>query len=204
MARSPPDRVALGGPIRPCPRAFRASYGARMSGGGAVVRRAPAGSRSVPPAHRATASRRRSAAIVGVLAALGGAAVTTFLLGPGGGPGAGGPPKPSGTEVDQSPAALETGGITCWDGTSATLVKECGVPSGRAGVATVFPSLDTTCAATSPVVDGKAEVYTCNGGDFVVRYPRWEPGYDRFATFSEDNRGLGSVWTVNHEFAGRV
>lgn len=138
-----------------------------------------------------------------MLAALGGAAVTTVLLHTGDGLGAGAGANPAVNGLDPSPVAVETGGVTCWDGTSATRVTECGVPSGRDGLATVFPALDKTCAGTAPVVGGKVEVFTCRGSGYVVRYTRWQPGFDRFAVFSEDNRGLGSEWTVGHEFAGR-
>jgi hypothetical protein len=129
--------------------------------------------------------------------------MTTILLQPGDGVRAGAPPDSAVTDLDASAAAVETASLTCWDGSSAALASECGVPSGRDGLATVFPSLDSTCAATPPVVGGKAEVFTCRGSGYVIRYTRWEPGFDRFAVFSEDNRGLGSEWTVGHEFAGR-
>ena len=78
------------------------------------------------------------------------------------------------------------------------------MPSGRDGLATVFPSLDASCVATTPVVGGKAEVFTCRGHGYVTRYTRWQPGFDRFAAFSADNRGLGSEWVVGRQFAGRV
>jgi hypothetical protein len=140
-----------------------------------------------------------------VVAALGGAAVTTILLLDGGsGAGATATPDRVVTNLDPSPVAQETGAVTCWDGTAATAVKKCGVPSGREGVATIFPSLDKTCDATPPVVGGKVEVYTCRGHGFVVRYTRWHPGFDRFGVFGEENGGLGSEWVVGRQFAGRV
>ena len=58
--------------------------------------------------------------------------------------------------------------------------------------------------ATTPVVGGKAEVFTCRGRGYVTRYTRWQPGFDRFAVFSADNHGLGSEWVVGRQFAGRV
>ena len=50
---------------------------------------------------------------------------------------------------------------------------------------------------------GKVEVFTCRASGYVIRYTRWQPGFDRFAVFSEDNGGLGSEWIVGREFAGR-
>jgi hypothetical protein len=128
---------------------------------------------------------------------------TTFLL-RGAGSDAGAAPGAAVTNLDPSPVAQETGTVTCWDGTAAAAVKTCGVPSGRDGLATVFLSLDKSCVATPPVVGGKAEVFTCRGRGFVVRYTRWHPGFDRFGVFSEENGGLGSEWVVGRQFAGRV
>jgi hypothetical protein len=168
-----------------------------MSGSGLVVR-------SAPPAHRAAPNRRRlSVALAAVVATLGGIAVTSLLLGPEASPGAEGTAHQAVTDLDAVPVVEQTGSVTCWDGTRASLVTECGVPSGRDGVATIFPSLDRSCAATAPVVAGKAEVFTCRASDYVIRYTRWEQGFDRFSVFSEANRGPGSEWTVGHEFAGR-
>ena len=194
-----------------------------MSGGSLVVRRAHLGVRSSAPtrsrvtrepgahgkhlplgapAHRAAPRRRRGVAVVGVLAALGGATVATFLLQPVGGlnPGAG--PGSARADLDTRSVSVAAG-VTCWDGTSAARARECGLPSGRAGLATVFPSLDATCARTTPVVGGKVEVFTCRGSDYVIRYARWQPGFDRFAVFGEVHHGVGSKWVVAREFAGR-
>jgi hypothetical protein len=143
-------------------------------------------------------------AAAAVAVALGGAAVTTTLLLSGAGVDAGAAPHPAVAAIDPSPVANETGGVACWDGTSSARVSGCGVPSGREGLATVFPSLRRSCATTAPVVGGKAEVFTCRGSGYVIRYTRWHPGFDRFAVFSSVNRGQGSEWVVGHEFAGRV
>ena len=137
-----------------------------------------------------------------MLAALGGGAVTTVLLQTGDAQGSGAGANPT-TGLAPSPVAVETSTMSCWDGTSASQVQACGVPFGREGLASVFPSLDGTCAATTAVVAGKVEVFTCRGTGYVTRYTRWEPGFDRFAVFSEDSREVGTEWTVGHEFAGR-
>ena len=105
--------------------------------------------------------------------------------------------------LDPSPVSGATRDVACWDGTSASRVEACGVPYGRTGLRSVFPSLDKTCTGTSPVVGGKVEVFTCRADGYVIRYTRWEPGFDRFAVFSADNRGLGSQWFVGRGFAGR-
>ena len=177
--------------------------------GGDLLERAPQRARSVPrtharPSHRAAPRRRhRTVAFAAAAAVVTGAAVTTLLLS-GAGTDAGAAPDQAVAELDPSPVSQETRTVTCWDGTSASQVKQCGVPSGRDGLATVFPSLDAGCAATAPLVGGKAEVFTCRGSGYVIRYTRWQPGFDRFAAFSADNRGLGSEWVVGRQFAGRV
>ena len=92
------------------------------------------------PAHRAAPSHRRSVAVVGVLAALGGATVAAILLQPDGSLGAGATPNAAVPDLDASPVAVDMRDVTCWDGTSAITAKQCGVPSGRDGVATIFPA----------------------------------------------------------------
>lgn len=177
--------------------------------GGDLLVRAPQRARSLPrthtrPTHRAAPRRRRRTVVFAAVAVvLSGAGVVTPLLS-GAGPDARATPDPAVTDLDPSPVAQETATVTCWDGTSATRAKACGVPLGRDGLATVFPSLDASCVATTPVVGGKAEVFTCRGQGHVTRYTRWQPGFDRFAAFSADNRGLGSEWAVGRQFAGRV
>ena len=142
---------------------------------------------------------------MGVLAALGGATVAAILLQPQRGEGldAGTAPNPVVSDLDASPVSAAEPGVTCWDGTSSSRAADCSVPSGRAGLATVFPSLDSSCAGTAPVIGGNVEVFTCLRSGYVVRYTRWQPGFDRFAVFSADNRGPGSVWVVGRQFAGR-
>jgi len=142
---------------------------------------------------------------VGVLAAFGGATVAAILLQPQPGEGlnAATAPNPTVTDLDASPVSVDTPGVTCWDGTSTAHGSDCGVPSGREGLTTVFPSLDKSCTGTAPVIGGKVEVFTCRSPGYVIRYTRWEPGFDRFAVFSADNRGPGSEWIISHEFAGR-
>jgi hypothetical protein len=141
--------------------------------------------------------------VAAVLAALGGVAVTMVLLQSIDGQASGARTNPGVSNLDASPVSVATRDVSCWDGTSATRVEACGVPFGRKGLVSVFPSLDKTCARTAPVVGGKAEVFTCRGKGYVIRYTRWQPGFDRFAVFSADNRGLGSEWIVGREFAGR-
>lgn len=183
--------------------AHRAPHGAR------AIRPARAPDHAVAPAHRAAAHRatanlrRRTVTATAVLAALGGATLTAVLLQSSNGQASGAGTNPRVTHLDPSPVSVAMRDVTCWDGTTASRVAACGVPYGRKGLASVFPSLDKSCARTAPVVGGKVEVFTCRGSGYVVRYTRWEPGFDRFAVFSADNRGLGSEWVVGREFAGR-
>jgi hypothetical protein len=56
------------------------------------------------------------------------------------------------------------------------------VPEGRAGMASVFPSLSDQCDPVDPPgMPVKTEVYLCDYLDdkgYRVRYSRWEDGYD--------------------------
>ena len=179
--------------------AHRAPHGER-----GLTRARPARIPSHRAAHRASASlRRRTSAAAAVFAALGGAAVSMVLLQTDDAQGTGTDANPTMRGPDPSPVSSATRDVACWDGTSASRVEACGVPYGRKGLRSVFPSLDKTCAGTSPVVGGKVEVFTCRASGYVIRYTRWEPGFDRFAVFSAENRGLGSQWSVGREFAGR-
>jgi hypothetical protein len=139
-----------------------------------------------------------------VLAAMGAAAATTVLLHLGANPGPGeAAPSQVVTDLVPSPVSGDTREITCWDGTATSAVKECGVPAGRAGLVTVFPSLSERCTETDPLVGGKVEVFTCRGEGHVIRYTRWKPGFDRFAVFTEENGGSGGEWKLGGDLAGR-
>ena len=46
---------------------------------------------------------------------------------------------------------------------------QCPVPTGRAGMATVFPDLTSACTQVDSPIEGKAEVYECLHDGFVVR-----------------------------------
>ena len=77
------------------------------------------------------------------------------------------------------------------------------VPEGRAGMATVFPSLTDDCDSVEPALDTKREVYLCRTDDYLVRYSRWDDGYDR-AGFLDSFTGVAATpWTVDGEDAGK-
>ena len=77
------------------------------------------------------------------------------------------------------------------------------VPEGRAGMASVFPSLTDDCDSIEPAVDTKSEVYLCRTDNYVVRYSRWDDDFDRTG-FLDSFTGVSSTdWTVRGEDAGK-
>ena len=77
------------------------------------------------------------------------------------------------------------------------------VPEGRAGMASVFPSLTDDCDSIEPAVDTKSEVYLCRTDDYLVRYSRWDDDFDRMG-FLDSFTGVASTdWTVRGEDAGK-
>ncbi len=104
-----------------------------------------------------------------------------------------------------APAAPPASTVACWDGSTGTDRLSCGAPTGRAGLATVFPSLavDSNCHPVIATVAGKAEVYECLHGNILLRYSRWNVGYDRYAYYDASNGLPGSEWYIGDEFAGR-
>lgn len=150
----------------------------------------------------------------GVLVALGAAVTTLVLVGPDAGL-VGGPLGDVGTATQQpqvqelpaagpSPVAGRAAARECWDGASVAAVRDCDVPAGRAGLATVFAGVRDGCRVTEPEVAGKLEVVTCRSSDHVVRYTRWTAGFDRFSWFDDEHAGRGTRWRVGGEFAGRT
>jgi hypothetical protein len=91
--------------------------------------------------------------------------------------------------------------ILCWSGQRGENRAACGIPAGVAGLQTVFPSMQG-CQWTTPTVAGKAEVYVCNYGGFLIRYTRWDQGYDRYGYLIRSNRVRGVRWNVDSEVAG--
>ena len=76
------------------------------------------------------------------------------------------------------------------------------VPEGRAGMASLFPSLTDACDSIEPAVEAKSEVYVCRTDDYLVRYSRWEDDFDR-AGFLDSLTGVASTaWSIRGEDAG--
>ncbi|RYB89814.1 serine/threonine protein kinase [Nocardioides glacieisoli] len=114
-------------------------------------------------------------------------------------------PEPSESVTSTPSPAIETAPATtvgCWNGAEASSRQACGLPSGPAGLATVFPSM-AGCAATTSTVAGKVEVYECGYGDFLIRYTRWAPGFDRYGYLDSNNGVDAAEWYAQGEFAGR-
>jgi tetratricopeptide (TPR) repeat protein len=97
-------------------------------------------------------------------------------------------------------------GVTCWDGSSADTRRECPVPTGTEGLATVFPSMDDACEPASwELAEGVAEVFDCVYDDYTILYTRWERGADRYAAIDARSAGAApGVWTIDGTFAGRT
>ncbi len=76
------------------------------------------------------------------------------------------------------------------------------VPEGRAGMASVFPSLTDECDSIEPAVEAKTEVYVCRTDTYLVRYSRWDDDYDR-AGFLDSFTGVAATaWSIRGEDAG--
>lgn len=105
---------------------------------------------------------------------------------------------PSPAPTPTAPAAT----FACWNGTEAPTREACGLPTGSAGLSTVFPSM-AGCQSSTPTVAGKVEVYECGFGDFLVRYTRWAEGFDRYGYLDAANGVDGAEWYAQGEFAGR-
>lgn len=67
----------------------------------------------------------------------------------------------------------------------------------------MFPSLTADCQAITPKIQGKLEVFDCQRRDYLLRFTRWEQGYDRFAYYDAENGVVGTEWAVKGEVAGR-
>jgi hypothetical protein len=143
--------------------------------------------------------RRRSAAVLLAVSAAAGVAGGVLTAVATSGDGSGSP----GAAPASPPASTPLTGVTCWDDTPAATVDACPHPTGRAGLASVFPSLGEDCVAKETVVTGKAEVYECAYDDHLVRYTRWVRGVDRTTYYDGANPGSArDPWEVAGEQAG--
>ncbi len=97
--------------------------------------------------------------------------------------------------------------VSCWDGTTAAEAAACPLPEGRAGMISVFPSIDDACtegnADGGTMMSGKPELFECNQGDYTVRYSRWEEDFDRIGYLDSHSHGAQrSKWKVGGEVSG--
>ena len=92
--------------------------------------------------------------------------------------------------------------MTCWDNSSAPDAAHCSVPTGLAGMATVFPGLTAACTLKDSPIEGKAEVYECQHDGFIVRFTRWDPGFDKESYYTVENQVASQQWEVGGEPAG--
>ncbi|MBD8869849.1 serine/threonine-protein kinase [Nocardioides donggukensis] len=148
---------------------------------------------------------RRGLALSGVVVVLA-AGVGGYRLLAGGG----GEEPAVGTTAESAAAPGESGQArpsedqTCWGGAVVATAADCARPRGRAGLASVFASLDAQCQPVeAPAIAGKAEVFTCRYGDYLMRYTRWEPEADRFGHYDRANPGATrEEWLLDGELAG--
>jgi hypothetical protein len=112
-------------------------------------------------------------------------------------------PKSSEAAANANDAAADSSGpVTCWDNSSAPDAAHCSVPTGLAGMATVFPGLTAACTLKDSPIEGKAEVYECQHDGFIVRFTRWDPGFDKESYYTVENQVASQQWEVGGEPAG--
>jgi hypothetical protein len=150
---------------------------------------------------------RRTAALVGGLVAAVVIAVLATLVLTGGGNDSGSTAKDGSATREPASgssgsAAKVTGPVACWDGSEADGATACPVPTGRDGMATVFPGLDDSCTIKDSPIEGKAEVYECLHDGFTVRYTRWEEGFDKEKYYEVENAVPSQEWSIDGEDAG--
>jgi hypothetical protein len=174
----------------------------------------PAVSAPAPPGETARSPWTGRSAIyvgAGLVAAVVVAVVIAVSLS-GGDPSSADNPSTTGTSSEGSqqsaqarssaPVTQHTGPVTCWDGSEADAAATCPTPTGRAGMATVFPGLDDACTQVVSPVEGKAEVYECAHNGFIVRYTRWDEGFDKERYYNIENQVPSQAWQVDGEDAG--
>ena len=69
-------------------------------------------------------------------------------------------------------------------------------------MATVFPGLTAACTPVDSPIEGKAEVYECVHDGFLVRFTRWDEGFDKQAYYEVENQVPSQPWQVGGEPAG--
>ena len=69
-------------------------------------------------------------------------------------------------------------------------------------MATVFPGLTAACTPVDSPIEGKAEVYECVHDGFLVRFTRWDEGFDKVAYYEVENQVPSQPWQVGGEAAG--
>jgi len=160
-----------------------------------------------------TKGRRNALLVAGLAAAVVIAVLATIVLTGGDDPGTSATDGSAtqaaraGSSASQAQGAGESAGqqsgpVTCWDNSEADSAKGCPVPTGRAGLATIFPGLDDTCTIKESPIEGKAEVYECLHDGFVVRYTRWDEGFDKEKYYDVENAVPSQEWQVDGEDAG--
>ena len=89
--------------------------------------------------------------------------------------------------------------VTCWDGSGAELVSDCSLPSGRAGLEYVFPTISGSCKdlGSSPSIR-RTLLVQCNtsladGTRVKLNYSQWESVGDARAHYDDKLPSLGIV-----------
>ena len=97
-----------------------------------------------------------------------------------------------------------TATVACWNGKKAASAATCPVPTGRAGMHSVFPTLDRSCREqTRAAVAGLEEAWVCDADDYRIRYERWSD-VDRMTSGLDaaNPDAVKGIWHAQREVAG--
>ena len=208
-------RRAIGQPANESPPGLApvspTGFAPGATSGTAPGRAQPAG---VGPARGPSSRAWWPVIIASALVAVAAAVVVTLSLTGGDGsekdagrdPGASTSPAAPATGSDVSSpgsaSAAAAGPVTCWDNSSAPDARHCPVPKGRAGMATVFPELTPDCTPVESPIEGKAEVYECVHDGYLVRFTRWDLGFDKETYYGVENQVPSQPWQIGGAPAG--
>lgn len=92
--------------------------------------------------------------------------------------------------VDTTPAGTEV--IRCWDDTTAETMRDCTMPSGRAGLRHVYPGYDRGRSCTYKAYRTTTSTFDCDVAKGVLRF-RWWQDTDEASGHYNDKYRKGST-----------
>ncbi len=113
-----------------------------------------------------------------------------------------GAPDDSSAEPSDTAQPVAAGPVTCWDGIVRADQGACPIPTGRKGMATVFPGLKARCDQSENPPGDKREAYVCHFHHYIVRYSRWGKDADMHAYYDRDKGEPSEPWVIADESAG--